>query len=112
MFYNTALFDLRLATMQYGRLPSLLPGFKSWSETDLTEDPKKFDVPTLIMHGDDDQIVPIADTAMFSAKIIKNAILKVYPGLPHGMYQRHKDLINADLLEFIQLAQQSSTKAI
>lgn len=60
------------------------------------------------MHGDDDQIVPIADSAILSAKIIKNAILKVYPGFPHGMCQTHKDVINKDLLEFVQQAQQSS----
>src|ERR1051326_7416400 len=58
---------------------------KAFSETDMTEDLKKFDIPTLIMHGDDDQIVPIGDSAMLSAKLIKGAILKVYPGLPHGM---------------------------
>ena len=84
---------------------------KAFSETDFTEDLKKFDVPTLIMHGEDDQVVPIADSALLSAKLIKNAILKVYPGLPHGMCQTHKDLINADLLEFIQKAQQSSSQA-
>ncbi|MBO0722081.1 MAG: alpha/beta hydrolase [Blastocatellia bacterium] len=92
--------------------PASYLGVKAWSETDLTDDLKKFDVPTLIMHGDDDQIVPIADSAMLSSKIIKNAILKVYPGLPHGMCQTHKDLINADLLEFIQQAQQSIKTAI
>lgn len=74
---------------------------KAFSETDLTEDLKRFDVPTLIMHGDDDQIVPIGDSAMLSSKIVKNAVLKVYPGLPHGMCQTHKDRINADLLEFL-----------
>lgn len=84
---------------------------KAFSETDFTEDLKRFDVPTLIMHGDDDQVVPIADSAILSAKLIKNAVLKVYPGLPHGMCQTHKDLINADLLEFIQKAQQSSSQA-
>jgi non-heme chloroperoxidase len=89
--------------------PASYLGIKAFSETDLTEDLKKFDIPTLIMHGDDDQIVPIAITALRSAKIVKNATLKVYPGLPHGMCQTHKDLINADLLQFIQQAQQSST---
>lgn len=73
---------------------------KAFSETDLTEDLKKFDVPTLILHGDDDQIVPIGASAMLSAKIVKGATLKVYPGLPHGMCSTHKDLINADLLAF------------
>lgn len=74
---------------------------KAFSETDFTEDLKKFDVPTLILHGDDDQIVPIADSALLSAKIIKGATLKVYPGLPHGMCSTHKDLINTDLLAFL-----------
>src|SRR5467141_2180674 len=80
---------------------------KAFSETDLTEDLKKFDVPTLILHGDDDQIVPIADSALLSAKLIKHAILKVYPGYPHGMCQTHKDVINKDLLEFVQQARQN-----
>jgi non-heme chloroperoxidase len=76
---------------------------KAFSETDLTEDLKKIDVPTLIMHGDDDQIVPIADSALLSAKIIKNATLKVYKGAPHGMCTTLKDQINQDLLEFIKV---------
>jgi len=88
--------------------PASYLGIKAFSETDFHEDLKKFDVPTLIMHGEDDQVVPIAASALLSAKIVKNAILKVYPELPHGMCQTHKDLINADLLEFVQ-AQQSST---
>ena len=73
-----------------------------FSETDFTEDLKKIDVPTLIMHGDDDQIVPIADSALLSAKLVKGAQLKVYPGLPHGMATTHAELINPDLLAFIQ----------
>jgi non-heme chloroperoxidase len=75
---------------------------KAFSETDLTEDLKKFDVPTLILHGDDDQIVPIADSALLSAKIIKDARLKVIPGAPHGMCTTLKDQINAELLAFCQ----------
>jgi non-heme chloroperoxidase len=75
---------------------------KAFSETDLTEDLKKFDVPTFIMHGDDDQIVPIGASAMLSSKIVKGATLKVYPSLPHGMCSTHKDQINADLLAFIK----------
>jgi len=75
---------------------------KVFSETDLTEDLKKIDVPTLIMHGDDDQIVPIADSAVLSAKIVKNATLKVYPGAPHGLPSTLKDEVNADLLAFIK----------
>jgi non-heme chloroperoxidase len=88
--------------------PASYLGIKAFSETDFNEDLKKFDIPTLILHGDDDQVVPIADTALLSAKIIKNAVLKIYPGYPHGMPQTHKDVINADLLEFIQRPQQSS----
>jgi len=75
---------------------------KAFSETDLTEDLKKIDVPTLIMHGDDDQIVPIGASAMLSSKIVKGALLKVYKGLPHGMCSTHKDQINADLLAFLK----------
>ena len=75
---------------------------KAFSETDFTEDLKKIDVAVLIMHGDDDQIVPIADSALLSAKLVKNGILKVYPGYPHGMATVHADVINADLLAFIR----------
>jgi non-heme chloroperoxidase len=75
---------------------------KAFSETDFTEDLKKFAVPTLILHGDDDQIVPIADSAMLSAKLIKGATLKVIAGAPHGMCSTLKDRINAELLSFIQ----------
>jgi non-heme chloroperoxidase len=75
---------------------------KAFSETDLTEDLKKFDVPTLIMHGDDDQIVPIGASAMLSSKLVKDSTLKVYPGFDHGMCSTHKDQINADLLAFIK----------
>ena len=73
---------------------------KAFSETDQFEDLKKFDVPTLILHGDDDQIVPIGAAAMQSSKLIKGAILKVYPGAPHGMCSTLKDEVNADLLSF------------
>jgi non-heme chloroperoxidase len=75
---------------------------KAFSETDFNEDLKKFDVPTLILHGDDDQIVPIDDSARLSAKLVKNATLKVYPGAPHGMCTTLADKVNADLLEFLQ----------
>ena len=75
---------------------------KAFSETDLTEDLKKIDVPTLILHGDDDQIVPIGASALLSSKIVKNATLKVYPGFDHGMCSTHKDEINADLLAFVK----------
>jgi non-heme chloroperoxidase len=73
---------------------------KAFSETDFTEDLKKIDVPALILHGDNDQIVPIADSALLSAKIIKNATLKVYKGAPHGMCTTLKDRVNEDLLAF------------
>jgi non-heme chloroperoxidase len=75
---------------------------KAFSETDQTEDLKKFDKPTLILHGDDDQIVPIAASAMLSSKLVKNAQLKVYKGAPHGMCTTLKDEVNADLLAFIK----------
>jgi non-heme chloroperoxidase len=75
---------------------------KAFSETDFTEDLKKFDVPTLILHGDDDQIVPIGASAMLSSRLVKNSTLKVYPGLPHGMCSTDKDQINADLLAFLK----------
>jgi non-heme chloroperoxidase len=75
---------------------------KAFSETDLTEDLKKFDVPTLVLHGDDDQIVPIADSALLSAKLIKNATLKVYQGAPHGMCTTLKHQVNEDLLAFFK----------
>jgi non-heme chloroperoxidase len=75
---------------------------KAFSETDFTEDLKKFDVPTLILHGDDDQIVPIVASAMLSSKLVKGATLKVYPGFPHGMCSTQKDQINADLLDFLK----------
>ncbi|MEO8064576.1 MAG: alpha/beta hydrolase [Pseudomonadota bacterium] len=75
---------------------------KAFSETDFTEDLKKIDVPTLVMHGDDDQIVPLADSALLAVKLLKKGTLKVYPGLPHGMCTTHADVVNADLLAFIQ----------
>jgi non-heme chloroperoxidase len=75
---------------------------KAFSETDFTDDLKRIDVPTLIMHGDDDQIVPIGASAMMSAKLVKSSTLKVYPGFPHGMCTVNKDQINADLLAFIK----------
>jgi len=74
---------------------------KAFSETDFTEDLKKFDVPTLILHGDDDQIVPIGASALASSKLVKKARLVVYPGAPHGLTDTHKDKLNADLLTFL-----------
>lgn len=75
---------------------------KAFSETDFTADLKKFDVPTLIVHGDDDQIVPINAAGIASAKIVKNATLKIYPGAPHGLTNTHQDQLNADLLSFLK----------
>jgi len=81
---------------------------KAFSETDFTEDLRKFDVPTLILHGDDDQIVPIGASALLSSKLVKGATLKVYPGLPHGMCSTHKEQINGDLLGFLQRSEQAA----
>jgi non-heme chloroperoxidase len=81
---------------------AVLDCIKAFSETDFTEDLKKIDVPTLVMHGDDDQIVPINDSALLSVALVKGATLKVYPGAPHGLCSTHKNQVNADLLEFIQ----------
>ena len=90
-------------------LQGMLAGFKgvfdcikAFSETDFTEDLKKVDVPTLILHGDDDQIVPIGASAMLSSKLVKGSTLKVYPGYPHGMCSTQKVQINADLLAFLK----------
>jgi non-heme chloroperoxidase len=75
---------------------------KAFSETDQTEDLKKIDVPTLIIHRDDDQIVPISDSALLSAKLVKNSTLKVYKGAPHGLCTTEKDKVNEDLLAFLK----------
>ena len=77
-------------------------GIKAFSETDFTDDLKAIAVPTLVLHGDDDQVVPIADSALLSAKLLQNGTLKVYPGFPHGMCTTHADVINADLLAFVK----------
>jgi non-heme chloroperoxidase len=84
---------------------------KAFSETDFTEDLKQIDIPVLVMHGDDDQIVPIGAAGLMSAEILKNATLKVYPGFPHGMPTTSAEQINTDLLEFFGKAQQSSKAA-
>ncbi len=81
---------------------------KAFSETDFTEDLKRFDVPTLILHGDDDQIVPIGASALLSSKMVKGSTLKIYPGAPHGMCSTLKDQINADLLAFLKLGEARS----
>jgi non-heme chloroperoxidase len=91
-------------------LQGMLAGFnavydcvKAFSETDQTEDLKKFEAPTLIIHGDDDQIVPIGASAMLSSKIVKNSTLKIYPGAPHGLTATPKRQVNADLLAFLKV---------
>jgi non-heme chloroperoxidase len=83
-------------------LPACYFCVKVFSETDMTEDLKKIDVPMLILHGDDDQIVPIADSALLSAKLVKNATLKIIKGAPHGMCTTLKDQVNEELLAFIK----------
>ena len=90
-----------LQSMMAG-MPAAYFCIKAFSETDLTSDLEKVDVPTLIVHGDDDQIVPIGASAMRSSKIVKDARLEIYPGAPHGLCTTHKDRINADLLTFIR----------
>ncbi len=90
-----------LWSMQVG-LKGAFDCIKAFSETDQTEDLKRFDIPTLIIHGDDDQIVPIADSALLSSKIVKGATLKVYPGAPHGLTFTHREQFNADLLAFLR----------
>jgi len=77
-------------------------GIKAFSETDFTDDLKAIDVPTLVMHGDDDQIVPFADSALLSAKLLKQSTLQVYEKLPHGMCTTHAEVINPDLLAFFK----------
>ena len=91
-------------------MPGAYYCIKAFSETDMTEDLKKFDVPTLILHGDADQIVPYADAGVLSAKIVPGAILKVLPGAPHGMCTTLKDQINAELLAFIKGSMTASAR--
>jgi len=90
-----------LWSMQAG-LKNAHDSIKAFSETDFTEDLKKFDIPTLVMHGEDDQIVPVKDSAKKSAKLIKRAVEIYYPGLPHGLTATHADLVNRDLVAFCQ----------
>ncbi|GAN55835.1 alpha/beta fold hydrolase [Tanticharoenia sakaeratensis] len=87
--------------MQGGLKPQL-DSIKQFSETDFTEDLKRIDVPTLIVHGDDDQIVPIGTSALLSARLVPNSTLKIYPGASHGLAQIQQDQFNADLLAFIR----------
>jgi non-heme chloroperoxidase len=107
--YNRAGAKISEGVRESFWLQGMMAGFpasyfciKAFSETDLTEDLKKFDVPTLVLHGDDDQIVPIGAAALLSSKIIKNAKLVVYKGAPHGMCTTLKDQVNAELLAFIK----------
>ncbi len=88
--------------------PAAYDCIKAFSETDFTEDLKKFDIPTLILHGDDDQIVPIGAAALLSSKIVKGAVLKVIPGAPHGMCSTLKDQVNAELLAFLEHSRQAA----
>jgi non-heme chloroperoxidase len=97
-------------SMQAG-LKGAYESIKAFSETDFTEDLKKFDVPTLVLHGEDDQIVPIKDSAKKSAKLIKGAKEIYYPGAPHGLTATHQDRVNADLLEFVRTVQKGAKAA-
>jgi non-heme chloroperoxidase len=90
-----------LQGMQAGR-KNTFDCIKAFSETDFTEDLKKFDVPTLVLHGDDDQVVPIGAAALRSSKLVGNATLKIYPGAPHGLLYTHQGQLNADLLAFLK----------
>jgi non-heme chloroperoxidase len=94
-----------------GGLKNIYDCVKAFSETDFTEDLKKFDVPTLIMHGEDDQIVPIGVTGKKSAKLISGAEEIYYPGLPHGLTATHADQINDDLLDFLKSVQKARRAA-
>jgi non-heme chloroperoxidase len=102
--------QLWLWSMQAG-LKNTYDCIKAFSETDFTEDLKRFDVPTLVMHGEDDQIVPINDSGKKSAKLIKGAKAIFYPGLPHGLTATHADRVNADLLDFLRSVQKARKAA-
>jgi non-heme chloroperoxidase len=99
-----------LWSMQAG-LKNAYESVKAFSETDFTEDLKKFDVPTLVMHGEDDQIVPVKDSAKKSARLIKGAEEIYYPGAPHGLTATHQDQVNTDLLEFLKTVRRMSEAA-
>ena len=99
-----------LWSMQAGGLNSY-ECVKAFSETDFTEDLKKFDFPTLVLHGEDDQIVPVKDSARKSAKLVKGAQEIYYPGAPHGLTATHQDRVNADLLAFLKKVQKGSKAA-
>jgi non-heme chloroperoxidase len=99
-----------LWSMQAG-LKNAYESIRAFSETDFTEDLERFDVPTLVMHGEDDQIVPVKDSAKKSARLIKGAKEIYYPGAPHGLTATHQDQVNADLLEFLRSAQKGARAA-
>jgi non-heme chloroperoxidase len=99
-----------LWSMQAG-LKNAYDSVKAFSETDFTEDLKKFDVPTLVMHGEDDQIVPVKDSARKSSRLIKGAKEVYYPGLPHGLTATNADQVNADLLKFLKSVQSARRAA-
>jgi len=101
-FYGADRPNAKVSQGMLAGFKGVIDCIKAFSETDFTEDLKKFDVPTLILHGDDDQIVPIGASALLSSKMIRTATLKVYPGAPHGMCSTHKDQVNADLLAFFK----------
>jgi non-heme chloroperoxidase len=94
-----------------GGLKNAYDSIKAFSETDFTEDLKKFDVPTLVMHGEDDQVVPIKDSAKKSARLIRGSKELYYPGLPHGLTATHPDQVNADLLKFLNSVQKGRRAA-
>ena len=85
-----------------GAIKAQYDGVKAFSETDFTEDLKSIDVPALVMHGSDDQVVPVDDSARLSVKLLKNGTLKIYDGYPHGMITTHADVVNRDILAFIR----------
>ena len=96
---------VRMVSLLHARLGAVENGYdciKAFSETDFTEDLKKIDVPTLIIHGDDDQIVPIGASAMLSSKLVKGSTLKIYPGGTHSLGDTSKEQLNADLLAFLK----------
>jgi non-heme chloroperoxidase len=103
---SQGLRDFFVTQSMMAGMPACYYCVKAFSETDLTEDLKRIDVPTLIVHGDDDQIVPIAASAPLAAKLVPNAKLKIYQGAPHGLPSTHKDRLNADLLEFARSVHQ------
>jgi non-heme chloroperoxidase len=99
-----------MMSMQAG-FPAAYDCVKAFSETDFREDLKKFDIPTLVIHGDDDQIVPITVGGLRSSKMIKGATLKIYKGAPHGLMTTHKDQFNTDLLEFARQQPEAAVSA-